>query len=231
MRSQRHRREDGLTLIELLVAMTIASILSTMIIVTWVNLSKSYARSTKSQKQVEIARDGISRLARELRDLQQPLSDTTHDQGPWPAGTQAIRFAGPSRIEFFTTFNEIDNDDPWANCMYIKYTLEKKAGTNQFALKRYESANDLDFTDGEDQREVVTYVVNSEKSRPVFQYYYTTTGGTVVETGWSTLPLTATQLTTLTAIRVNLMVDLNPGKSPEHTEITTTVYPRNLRNS
>ena len=97
---QRLRQQGGMTLVELLVAMLILSILTTMIIGTWIALQSSSAQTISSDRARETARDAMSRLRREIRDAQ------AQREGQPLAGSPAIISAGPTQIVFSTAFND-----------------------------------------------------------------------------------------------------------------------------
>lgn len=102
---QRTRQQEGLTLIELLVTMVVGGIVSTMILTSWFALSGSYVYAVNSSLARDSAREGLSRMQREIRDAQLPPC------GFPTANTAeaAIYRARPYWIAFFTTFNEAGN--------------------------------------------------------------------------------------------------------------------------
>src|SRR5450759_687191 len=95
MRTRRSAGDQaGLTLVELLIGMTIAGILTTMILMGWFSLQNSYSMSSQSTKQREAARDAMSRIIRELRDAQ--ASDLNNP----------LRLANWDEVRFYTSFND-----------------------------------------------------------------------------------------------------------------------------
>ena len=62
------RRQDGFTLIEMLVTLIIMGIVTTMVLTIWFSLQSSYAFSINSNNSRSIARDSIARMEREIRD-------------------------------------------------------------------------------------------------------------------------------------------------------------------
>ena len=96
------QRQRGITLVELLVVMSIMLIVTTMIIGTWVALTNAYSFSSRSDKQRDLARQAIDRMAREIRDAQEPLGTSS----------PAINLAYPNEIRFYSTFNTSDASSP-----------------------------------------------------------------------------------------------------------------------
>ena len=77
MRTQPHSRqtrgargEAGISLVELLIAMGIMSIISAMILMSWFALSNSYSYSVTSNNARDNAREAIARVEREVRDAE-----------------------------------------------------------------------------------------------------------------------------------------------------------------
>ena len=224
MTHQRMNRQAGLTLIELLVAISIASVLSTMIIGTWITLTQSYSRTSTTAHQIEIAREGLSRMSREVRDAQSPMAGQA---GGWGTGRNAILLANWKEIQYFTTFNVAGNNDPAAAPKLIRYQLVYDAALKSDTLVRT-SSSDLAFGDADDERTIVTHGVNTVRSVPVFRYTYTTDSGALLTTGWmQSVPIAL--LRNIVAVQIDLLVDLNPGRSPEYSELKITCQPRNLR--
>ena len=94
MTTRRHKRQAGITLIELLIGMTITTVISAMLITSWIALSDSYSFTTRDTKAREYARDGVRRLSREIRAAEAV------------PGYAPIRRAGSFSIQFTTLFND-----------------------------------------------------------------------------------------------------------------------------
>ena len=91
------RPQDGMTLVELLVAMTIMGVLSTMVLLTWFTLQSSYASSEQNAKQRDVARNAVWRMATEIRDAQ------------GTDGYPPVISAGANTIIIGTSFNNAGN--------------------------------------------------------------------------------------------------------------------------
>lgn len=95
-------QERGITLVELLVALTISVVLSAMVVAVWFGLSSGMSYSATSNIQRDSARQALSRVEREIRDAQSR-----------PGNTEPALFRARSYwIAFFTTFNKDGNTDP-----------------------------------------------------------------------------------------------------------------------
>ena len=71
-RARRASGQRGMTLVELLVAMSISLVISAMIILSWVALSGSYANTVRRGKTSDFARQAMDRMEREVRDAELP---------------------------------------------------------------------------------------------------------------------------------------------------------------
>lgn len=60
-------REAGLTLIEVLISMIILGIITTMLVVVWVNLQRGAVFAMQASNATSTARDAIARVGTELR--------------------------------------------------------------------------------------------------------------------------------------------------------------------
>lgn len=207
-------RQSGLSLVELLIAMTIMGVLSTMIIVVWVSLQDSYAFTTRSDEQREYARDAAARVTREIRDIQaQP-------------GVDAVVVASPNEFWFYSGFN-LPNQLPTDKPRATRYTYD--ATTNTLYRQRDKSA-DADQSPLNEPRVVVaTNVVNghvpSGSSTPVFTYVvYDGLGNQVPMT-----TVTGSAMQSILSVEIRLITDVNPGKSPNYFDLRSAAQPRNLR--
>jgi prepilin-type N-terminal cleavage/methylation domain-containing protein len=212
---KRTARQAGLTLIELLSALSIMAVVSGMIVLSWATLTQSYGSSVKSNKSREYARDAVRRMTREIRDMQRLQ------------GAPAIREASATALTFTTSFNREGNDDPTLRPRLVRYYLEGGS--------LYRMADTVDPITGlgdgslgdETGRLVVPHVVNvlDGATTPLFVYTYFAADGTIQTT---TTP-TVSQRNNVASVQLRLRTDLNPGRSPEYFELTTTTQPRNLR--
>jgi Tfp pilus assembly protein PilW len=215
MRDQ--RRQTGITLIELLVGMTIATLLSGMVLMGWFALQDSYSSSVSSDKAREYARDGMSRMVRELRDAR-AASNVLY----------SVQTATSTTVAFTSSFNDAKAATDIANQMLdygnprlVTYRYDATAGTLYRSLGS-----------GTPQA-LVTNVVNaqipspSSPSTPVFTYTYlnASTGQLVVSTS-----VPDQYRASILSVRVHLLVDLNPGRSPVHMDLVSTAQLRNMRN-
>lgn len=231
----------GVSLIELLVAMTILSVVTSMILISWVALSDSYSFTVKSNVSRDDARQALSRMAREVRDAEYPENIVTTSEC-------AIVRARARWIEFYTTFNHANATDPLANPRLVLYRLYADG-----ELWRYEDRNgvggisgvsipgvedpwysstfnDNEKVNGEGAMLMVANVVNNEQPQggdpatPVFRYSrYLNDGSVDVQpavygTG---------NRSTILAVQIQLRVDLNPGNSPVFVDLKTTAQLRN----
>lgn len=205
MRPHTRHRQQGLTLIELLAAMAIATVLSTMLVMAWISLQGSYAYSVDSAQQRNEARQAIDRLAAEIRDVE------SHDPGP------GIELAQPNEIKFYTTFNNAGNTDPTLAPVEVDYLLANGIITRQ------------EGTLG--ALTLVQHVVNqrqpsSSNPTPLFMYSYVDSSGTIQQASSVTGD---ENLTRIIGVQIHLMIDLNPNHSPTYMDMLTTALPRNQR--
>jgi len=196
--------------------MVILTIVTTAIVLVWFALQDSYGYSTNSAKQREAARDGLSLLAREVRDVQ-PLA--------LGSSTPPILTASPYAISFYTTFHDPEADSPEAASQLVDYAIMADDSDpdrpGRQALKRRIGG------EGEDWRIVVSDVMNEEEEQPLFRYsYFDPSGG--LQSGTS---VDDAYVDRIVNVEIQLLIDLNPGHSPTEMKLTTTVQPRNLRST
>jgi len=223
------RRQVGITLIELLVSMAIMGIITTMILGTWFALSNSYFQTSRSTEQIDSARQGISRMAREIRDA----------QGVLGAGVPAPFVTTSSdEIRFYSTFNMVNADTPGTSTTppssqprltrFIYRVTDSSQGIGSIYME-YAGPNGFE-TGPYISTVLVSGVANARANRDVFVYsaYDPTTGALYYSSSHPT-PAVTVAPSDLVSVGINVLVDLNPGKSPNYTDVSTTVNPRNIR--
>lgn len=208
--------ESGLTLVELLISMSILAVVTTMILMGWFALQKSYASTTKSDQARVDAREGATRMVMEIRAAQ-ALPGAAVLAGGGVTET-SDKSSGSEWIDFWTTFN---HPQTRLHTRY-EYLWSNTSGTYTGSIYRipdFESAPTRMWL-------VVPNVVNGLGNR-VFRYLSVNAYG--VPTWLTEIPITQAALARISAVEIHLMVDLNPGKSPTYMDIRTTAQLRNQR--
>lgn len=224
-----------MTLVELLVAMTITVVITGLIIMSWMALSRSYANTVKRGEASDFARLAIDRMEREIRDAEQP-----------PAVSEvAILRARPFSIVAYTTFNKSGNDISSTPPRLVMYRLYSNG-----ELWRFQDADgvndifgvdinrDSDFLPpnppAEGAQLMAANLVNmstpstspASPTTPLFTYIYYNPDGTLARM----TSVDGTQNRALIrAVEINLLIDMNPGRSPVYTHLRTTAQLRNTR--
>ena len=216
-------KKAGITLVELLVAMAIMSVVVTMLLVTWMALSDSFGHTTRSSNARDYARQAASRMEREIRDAEAQLT-AGHYQG-----LPAILWASANKIVFVTTFNNSGNDLPNAQPLAMMYKLDGDT------LYMQRDADDDGEWDASAPRALIPFVANgptgSSGSTPIFSYTYVADDGsfvTVHPTSDST-SLSEALRARVVSVSFTLLVDVNPGRAPTPMTLTTTAQLRNQR--
>lgn len=230
------RDQCGMTLVELLLAMTISVVIGGMIIMGWVAVSGSYANTVKRGEAGDVARFAIDRMVREIRDVEQPPADVSE---------VAIMRARPFSLVAYTTFNEAGSDSSTtpAPARLVMYRLYSNG-----ELWRYHDANGLggiggvdmelepgfpfgERTTGEGAQLIASNLVNlstpsTTSPTQLFTYIYYNANGTLARAG----SVVGTEKRALIrAVEINMLIDLNPGRSPVYTHLRTTAQLRNTR--
>lgn len=218
--------EAGVSLVELLVAMSVLIVVTTMILVTWFALQSSFANTSRASSARESARDSVARMTREIRDAQ------GYD------GSSPIVRADHFEIVFYSTFNQEGNSVTGSDPVQIAYAYRQsaagKGGTIYRVVDRDGSpagvADEL-LDVPQYGRVVVDNVVNwwepSETAKTsMFKYTYFADNG-VYKTVDSMTGLASTAR--VLSVQINVLTDLNPGHSPIYMNLKTTAQPRNGR--
>jgi len=241
MRPQMHKprgdRQSGMSLIELLISMIIMSVITVMILVSWFALSKSYSYSISSNEARDSAREATARLEREIRDAES-VSTTSE---------AALIRARVRTIVVSTTFNIAGNASPLTVPRLVMYRLYPDGELWRFfdadgngVIAGVDMSADGwpdnpylvgERAAGEGHRMLVKNVVNDKvpsagSPTPLFRYSYYQADGELVQ---ATTVLGATNRRKVVSVQLDLLVDLNPARSPIYTEFQTTAQLRNQR--
>jgi prepilin-type N-terminal cleavage/methylation domain-containing protein len=237
-RVDRPGAQRGMTLIELLVAMSISLVITAMILLSWFALSGSYANTVRREEASDSARFALARMEREIRDAEQPPSTSSE---------VAVVRARPYYIELYTTFNEPGNQFADVKPRLVMYRLYSNGelwrfqdADNSGSIKNVndtaESWPSITFslaerTSGEGAQLMASNVVNATtpsatSPTALFTYISYNADGTLARQNDVRGTDNRAQIL---AVEINLLLDLNPGKSPVYTHLRTTAQLRNTR--
>lgn len=214
------RGQQGITLVELLVAMSIMLVLTTMIVGGWIALTNAYSFTSRSDKQRDFARQAIDRMAREIRDAQQPLDGST------TAFTQAY----PNEVRFYSTFNTAGAADPTSEPRLTRLVYKvTNVADGVGAVYREFPGDDGDFDTANDNvsQLLVDNVSNDGAGKDLFTYWYYDSATNALKHSDGTTTLV--DPSRIAEVEIMMLVDLNPGKAPNYMDVSTKVQPRNVR--
>jgi prepilin-type N-terminal cleavage/methylation domain-containing protein len=243
--------QRGITLVELLVAMTIMSVITAMLLMGWFALSRSWAFTTHSADARDSGRQAMQRIQREVRDAEKPPQGylgTSVSGAP-----DAIIFRARAYwIAFSTTFNNAGNATAdWTGptptpspsrphlVVYRLYSdrelwrFEDLNGDGQIGINMT-SEYPPDFSLNEQQtgegamlvvKDVVNYA-DTAHPVPLFAYNYYDSAGVLVsdEDG-----VYGADRQAIIAVQLRLLVDLDPTKAPMFADLRGTAQLRNSR--
>jgi len=219
-----HHVEAGLTLIELLVAMVILSIVGGMLVAGWVAMQRSVAVASARNAAQATVRDALERVSSELRAAQ-PLdpSVTPHPFSFVSPG------CGASSCVFYSAYNNdaVADGTGTAKLRLTKIWLDTSGSTPQKTLY-WQRDTDNDGFDGSDRRIVLARnVVNTAPSvnRAVFTYIL---GAPTAGAFATAASLDAGNAGALAAVQIELVVDANLSRPPGVVHLRSTVQPRNV---
>jgi prepilin-type N-terminal cleavage/methylation domain-containing protein len=225
--------QSGMTLIELLAAMAILGVLSTMLIMGWVNLQRASAFSVQENHARATARDALSRAASEIRDAQ-PSALPTASPTAVAAGA-VLTDAQPMSATFLSVYNLPHAGDDLTGVGARRLTrirLDTGGSTPQKTLWwERDSNNNGSFGDSTDRKIILARnVVNSSvpstgSPTAVFSYGYRPNASSPIE--WTDNLDSSLDLTKIWAVRVRLIIDANLKRAPRAIDVVTTVLPRN----
>ncbi len=218
------RRQRGISLIELLVSMIILGVVTTMLIMGWTSLQRSYANGVRTDNANGEARDAISRAAREIRDAQ-PAAITTPASSPFTVATS-------TEIDYRSAFNDPLQRSDGSGTGALRLTriyLDTSGAAVQKTLYWQRDTNASGGFDSADRKMVLarnvvnTSVPSTESPTPVFTYGYRDGSGNFT----TATSMATAELSKIISVQIHLIVDANLSHTPSYAGLQTTVRPRN----
>jgi type II secretory pathway pseudopilin PulG len=218
------RPQAGITLIELLVSTVILGVVTTMLIMGWTSLQRSYANGVRTSNANGEARDALSRVAREIRDAQ-PVAITTPASSPFTVATSM-------EIDYYSAFNAPGQRSDGTGTAALRLTRIKLDTSGSAAQKTLYWQRDTNASGGFDSadrkiilaRNVVNSSVPSTGSpTPIFTYGYRDGSGDFT----TATSIATADLSKIISVQIRLIVDANLSHTPTYADLQTTVRPRN----
>ncbi len=195
------QRLSGFTLTEVIVVCAIFSLLFAAIMSTIVTFYRVNTYTLAQAQEVQHARRGMELLVRDIREM------TFGDDGTYPLvemSTNTIAF-----------YSDIDRDN---SVEYVRYFL---ATTTLYKYVYNATGTPLSYgtTTPNEQYIISEYVRNITQATSTFRYYME-----------NNLPASATStITDIRYIGVNLIVNVDPARTPGQFVIYSSAAPRNLK--
>lgn len=151
----------------------------------------------------------------DARHVLQPMSSEIRSMSPSSLGSYPIEVAADNSFIFFTDIND-DGLKERVRYFVQGTTLKKGVITPSGSPLQYNTAN-----------EVISELVHNLRNgtTPVFTYYDTNYNGT---TSALTQPV---DISYIRLIKVNMIVDVDPNRSPVPVTVTTQISVRNLKDN
>jgi type II secretory pathway component PulJ len=192
-----------MTAVEAIVVIALFSILSLAIFSSVQYLYQTDGYSNAQAGEVDSARRGMTQLSRDLREM------AYAEDGTFPIAVKDTHLIG--------FYSDYDKDDA---VEYVEYEL---VGTTLFKRTYNPTGNPptYDLSDVDTEETLSIYVRNVEQATTTFSYY---------DANNSLLDASAL-LTDVRYIRTQLIVNIDPIRSPGEFMLRSSVAPRNLKDN
>lgn len=202
--------------------MVILLIVTTLVLLGWSSLQASYSSTLKGTQARSAARDAISRMTREIRDMQ-----------PVTIGGSSIVNADGDEITFYSAFNSASavtdpGTDGLGHVALVRYWYDFDPGAEpaEWCIYRQRDVNgDNSLTAADPTMLVARNIVNGltlpGQSSPLSVFTYFESGST------SELSTPVSDVADIATIRIHVVADLNPEHTPKYFDLITTIKPRN----
>ena len=228
LHSTHNEAQAGITLIELLISMTILTVVTTMIILSWIALQSSSVQTASANDSRSSARDALDRMSTEIRSADsQPGS---------AAGSAVFTVATPTEVDFYSSYNVVGQASDGSGSGALRLTKLYLTGTmpyQQLVMVR-DTNNNVTLGDAGDLTIVLAdNVVNNSvpstgSPTAVFTYgYRDTTNGPFL----SATTITTANLAKIVSVNIRVIVDKNLNHLPVPIDLQTIVRPQNAPSS
>lgn len=203
MKNFRHYKESGMTLVEMVVAIGIYTVLSLAIATSVTDLYKVNSYAISQADEINNARRGIIEWSRDVKEM------TTAEDGTYPV----------ARIDehVFGYYSDTDQD---SDVEYVEYVLATTTLT-KYVYKATGSPPVYSFASPDSEKILSLYVQNIVEATSTFLYY--DNSGTQLS---STSPIVDVKF-----ITAKLVVNIDSVRNPGEFLLKASVAPRNLKDN
>jgi prepilin-type N-terminal cleavage/methylation domain-containing protein len=220
----RAHEDSGLTLIELLVAMAIATVVFGAVLTALDAFQSNNRVDLLRNEAQDNARNATDRLARELRNVAAPTTGSAGalEQAVTPAEEAEGR---PASVTFQTISSAAIKGQNTTGAMRVRYCLNDSTPSNEVLWRQVQtwelkealsipSATSCPAEGWTSSTQLVRYITNRNggQKRPAFVYG----------------PAGATEVSKITSVELTLYLDVNPSQPrPGETQLTSSISLRN----
>lgn len=192
----------GFTLVEALMVVALNTVLLLVITNTVTQLYKNHSYTFEQSNEIEVARRGLGTWVRDAREM------TTGANGAF-----ALVKAGTSTIGFYS---DIDKD---SSIEYVEYVLGTSTTLRKFIYNP--TASSTYSTTTPSSVEIMSEYVQNGKQNVVIFKYYNSSGALVASP--------QAMISDITYITMNIIVNIDPVRSPGEFMLQGSAAPRNLK--
>jgi hypothetical protein len=196
------KHQSGFTLVEAIMVVALNTVLLLVITNTITQLYKNHGYTFEQSNEIEVARKGLGTWVRDAREM------TTGANGAF-----ALVRAGTSTIGFYS---DIDKDN---SIEYVEYILGTSTTLRKFTYNP--TASSTYSTTTPTLIEIMSqYVQNGQQNVPIFRYY--DSNGAIIASPQA-------MISDITYITMNIIVNIDPIRSPGEFMLQGSAAPRNLK--
>lgn len=198
-------KQSGFSLIEALVIVALNTVLLLVITSTVTQLYKNHGYTFEQSNEIEVARKGMGTWVRDAREMTSGAN-----------GAFAIVRAGTSTIGFY---GDIDKDN---SIEYVEYSLGTSTTIRKYTYNPTGYPATYSTTTPSSVEILSEYVQNGRQSVDIFKYY--NSNGVLIASPQA-------MISDITYITMNIIVNIDPLRSPGEFMLQGSSAPRNLKNN
>lgn len=197
------RLQSGMTLLELLVAVGIYTVLMLAVMTSIASLYRLNAYAIEQSSEVDNARRGVTQWNRDVKEM------TTAEDGTWP-----VAIIEEHRMGYYS---DTDQDD---SVEYVEYVLASTTLTKS-TYNATGTPPVYNMTTPDSVETLSEYVQNVDQATSTF-FYFDNAGAQLS----STSPIINVRY-----IQMQLIVNIDPNRNPGEFMLRSSLAPRNLKDN